>query len=101
MKKILGKTEDGVNIYEGDIVYGVYRLGLFHAPPCVVGNNTSINNNHVIDFSTKKLANDYISMNDKKYSYNDIIKILKELEFNSKNEILLLLKNKLLPNGEN
>jgi hypothetical protein len=87
IKQPLFKTEDGVEIFEGNEVFYVfndltpvsnegykYKWTVYPAGKQYINNN--VGNNYYKIFSTKKAAEEYISMNKPCLSYNDILKII-------------------------
>lgn len=104
-KQPLFKTEDGVDIYEGDTYYELITPD-FHNKPCIwniLPNKTRDNINYDqegnrrngrIWFSTNETAEEYIMLNKKQFSYLDVEKyltgkgktnLLQELTSSSKN----------------
>lgn len=76
----LGKTEDGVDIYEGDVVYLVGSKGgyAFTAPsPCSFGSSRTIPpNSNCLYYSHKEVAQEYCNRNAKRFSINEVLNLL-------------------------
>lgn len=88
-KKPLFVTEDGVEVFEEDEVYGVdYIFNYF----CFVIINENAKENNKI-FSTKKLAKEYIDLHKPKYSLKDVDEAFGRYEVRAKGRIIEKLKN--------
>jgi hypothetical protein len=71
-KKLLFRTEDGVDIFEGDKVFIVTKTYFhFSRNPCLCNSNFKPNSNYLY-FSTKEAAEEYILMNKPCLSINDV-----------------------------
>jgi len=74
--KPLFTTEDGVDIFEGDKVYGVEVINNFKlliVENCIM--KTTHNPKHCIYLSTKEKAEEYILMNNPCLSINDVLSV--------------------------
>ena len=75
VKKVLFTTEDGVDVYEGDI-YWLITGDLSYCGQKAIDKGRKFG--HV--FSTKEKAQEYIELNKPKYSYNQIYDFIKKQE---------------------
>lgn len=97
--KPLFTTEDGVDIFEGDIHYG-FTFDTFCIFKSKTSKDTSLQSYR--KFSTKKAAEEYVLMNKPCLSLNDVFKVYPKLKRSSNNiwtkqasEIIQLVKTKL------
>jgi hypothetical protein len=95
IKKPLFKTEDGVDIYEGDNYWFIILNKANYPalvdkewkPICIQAENHNPEFTHEelqknlgnVTFSTKEAAEEYILLNKPSFSYNDIIKAMKKV----------------------
>ena len=94
VKQPLLTTEDGVDIYEGDVFYSTRKNGLgsilkYTGHPL---ENASKKNEDFVDFSTKEKAEEYILMNKPVLSLSDV---WDHLSIKNRKLITSFVKNKL------
>lgn len=92
VKKPLFTTEDGVDIFESDKFWFVNNIknGLYLLNEAVAKQNhyNSKSTEGIFDFSTKEKAEEYILMNKKSLSINDILKVWSKLSGHTTNSLL-------------
>jgi hypothetical protein len=97
-KEILFKTEDGVDIYEGNKFTTINKNLNIKTLQSFTGGYISIPDNKHIGFSTKEKAEEYILMNKPCLSLNDVFNIFKGNAgsiVKKKNYLEILVKSKL------
>lgn len=91
IKQLLFTTEDGVNIFEGDVSYEVKSNGKIKNKPLEwfpsKHHLNHINNNN-LNFSTKEKAEEYVLMNKKSLSVEDVLSVWSGLSGNTRESLL-------------
>lgn len=76
-KKPILTTHDGVELFEGNMIFYVTKQFEIHSNPC---NKFDGTNNNYVCFSTKEKAQEYIDLHQKKYSLADLQEALNNLK---------------------
>lgn len=96
-EELLFTTEDGVDIFEGDIVYSIFKdyssskIYIIKTPN--FGGEGELTHNDFFNFSTKKAAENYILVNKPILSFNDVWNISNNKS--SDNKFVIISKTKL------
>jgi hypothetical protein len=78
-KPVCYTHNDDLNKYEGDEVWSIWpqTLTLYSTKPSILGKELDNIGRQLLHFSTLEAANEYINLNRKNYSLNDIKSVLK------------------------